>query len=361
MFMMNALLFGLWVTRLPEVKVRLDLSEGELGILLFFLPFGSFIAFLVVPRWIRRYGAGTVTSAAAAVYATLMLFPLLISQVEVLGVNLLLIGFSSGVMGIAMNAAITVVERRKEISVMATSHGFWSLGGLAGAGFGSLALLAGWPAWLPSHLVIALAAGMILWTLPVLRVTRDQEAPRRRFVWPPRRIWGLAFIGFFTMMGEGAMADWSGIYLQQVAMTDPAWVGFGYTSFALAMTIGRFYGDTFIARVGAYPVILFGGALTATGLGLVLFGETLSSLLGFFLVGIGYSCSIPVVISESARSDPGSPARGISAVVSVSNTGFLLGPALIGLMAEQWSLRLSMAFLLATALITILITFRGRR
>ncbi len=362
-FAIHAVFFSLWVTRLPEIKEDLALSEGELGLVLFFLPLGALVAMLVAGRMIHLWGAGNVTTATTVIFALVMPLPLLATNVYILGAALFAAGLVSGAMDIAMNAVAAALEDLHRKVIMATTHGFFSLGGMVGALLGSVFLGLEWVRWAP---MIGAAVICFLVLIPIHREIghiRDKKQAHKggHFSLPGRAVLGLALIGLFCMMGEGAVADWSAVYLKEVSLADPYMVGLGYAGFSLAMTLGRFNGDVIIHRFGGLKIIIAGGFFTLIGLALVLIGAPLSTILGFTFVGLGYSCIIPVVFSEAAKSDPVSAARGITAVASLSYMGFLAGPVIIGLVSEQGGLKTGMIFLMVTALLSVLIATRSVR
>ncbi len=355
-FAMHAFLFSLWVTRLPEVKVTLQLSDADLGICLFFMPFGAFIAMFSASIFIRKFGAGKVTMWFVVTYCLVMMLPLLAPNAILLSLSLFIVGLAAGTLDISMNAVAAALEKIHDRVIMATTHGFFSLGGMVGAFIGSALIgleVLGWVGMLGG---VILCSSLLFWVQKHIgNVIGEEEESGSHLALPGKAVIGLAIIGFCTMMGEGAVTDWSGIYLQDTTMAEGAVIGFGFAGFSLAMTIGRFYGDILIARLGASRIILLGSLFVIAGLGLVLFAESYSSILGFTLVGLGYSSIIPVVFSEAAKSDEKSASRGITAVVSFGYIGFLSGPVIIGLIPDWAGLKMGMLFLLTTAVITLIL------
>lgn len=352
-FALHAILFSLWVTRLPEVKDALDLSEADLGICLFFMPLGALTAMMIASPLIRRFGAGKVTLGAAITYFMSMVLPFLATNAGGLGAALYVVGVCAGVNDIAMNAVAAALEKIHQKVMMSTTHGFFSLGGMLGAFLGASFI------GLEIDGLLAMVGG-VAGCLIVLggiqsnirQVIGEEEKGGKLFAFPGKAVLGLAIIAFCTMLGEGAVSDWSSIYLKEIALAEGAMIGLGYAGFSLAMTIGRFYGDMLIDRFGSSRIFLLGSLFAIVGLLLILVGETLTAIAGFTLVGSGYSSIIPVAFSEAAKSDEQSASRGITAVISFGYIGFLLGPVLIGMISEWGGLKLGMCFLLLTAFIT---------
>ncbi len=338
------------------------LSEADLGICLFFMPLGAFLAMLSAGLLIRKWGAGPVTLWVTVAYCLCMMLPLLTPTPVWLGAALFVVGMTIGIMDIAMNAVAAAFEKTYERIIMATTHGFYSLGGMVGAFLGSLALGIQLPGWLTMVLGIVICLVMLGWIRSQIGDVAGEEDPGgKHFSLPGKAVIGLAVIGLCSMIGEGAIADWSGIYLETVTLADGAMVGLGYAGFSLAMTIGRFYGDALISRFGGFRIILLGSLFIMTGMGIILLAESYSSVLGFTLTGFGYSSIIPVVFSQAARMDETSASRGITAVASFGYMGFLIGPVLIGLISEWGSLRLGMLFLLFTAVLTFILSFTSMK
>lgn len=347
MFGINSLLFTFWVTRIPQIKAALGLSESELGLVLFFGPVGGLSAMFVANWLSRRVGEGrlTVYAMLAAVLAAPL--PVLAPTVPLLGVSLFAIGFAGAVMNVAMNAVVTLMERRDGSHIMITCHGGWSLGGLLGSFSTSLLMGANVaPGWHWLVVAVGLSTWGLLLAWPQLQGIRLEGAAGPAFVLPTRPVLGLAGVGLCVMIGEGAAADWSGVYLAEVVGASDYFVGMGYASFTLLMTLGRFYGDTLTARLGGLRVVRLGTALAAVGLGLVLLPTLPTTLLGFGLMGLGYSCVVPVLFSRSGQVPGLSPAMGIAAVASAGYVGFLGGPVLIGLLAEHLGLAAGFGLLL---------------
>jgi MFS family permease len=360
MFGVNSLLFTFWITRLPLIKADLGLSEGELGMVLFFGPIGSLTA-MFSSNWINTRlgeGRGTVYAMFMALIGAPM--PLMAPNVPLLMGALFWMGFAGATMNVAMNAVVSLLEKRDRVHFMITCHGGWSLGGLLGSLVTSLLIGAQVAYELHWALLAALIGGWALWIAwPQLRDVRLEGATGPALVLPSRPVLGLALIGLFVMVSEGAAADWSGVYLAEVVGTNKYFIGFGYASFTLFMTLGRFYGDTLTARIGSLKVIRLGTALGASGLLLVLLPTTPTVLLGFGLMGLGFSCVVPVLFSQSGQVPGLSPSMGIAAVASAGYIGFLGGPVAIGLMAEHLGLGFGFGMLLLLTLAAFLFSPRA--
>ncbi len=347
LFMINSLLFTFWLIRIPLIKQSLDLGEAELGMVLFFGPMGSLGA-MFSANWITGlFGEGRTAIYSMGLAAIACIGPVIAPTVPLLCLSLVVMGFAGATMNVAMNAGVTLLERRDQVRFMITCHGGWSLGGLIGSFVTSLLMGAEISPWLHWIVLVSLIGVWILiqaW--PQLRSIKLEGKRGPALVMPSRPVVGLALIGVCVMIAEGAAADWSGIYLAEVVHASPYVVGMGYASFAFFMTLGRFYGDTLASRWGGLRVIRVGTALGVAGIALVLIPWVPSVLLGFGCMGLGLSCVVPVLFSRSGQVPGLSPSMGIASVASMGYLGFLAGPVVIGFLAEELGIGLAFASLL---------------
>lgn len=355
-FFILGTLFSFWVTRIPGVKEKLELSDGALGIALFFIPLGAIISMLVSARMIHTIGEGKTTLYALLFFCMVILAPVMAVDFISLCVALFFLGFSMGWLDIAMNAVVNTIEKKEMISIMSTTHGFYSLGGIAGGGMGGL--LAGLGVNPILHFTVS---GLIVLLVALLFIRkhvgdiRDDKTrdPVPLFALPRAPVMGLAVIAFCVMIGEGAVADWSTVYLDEFLSSGAMLAGLGYAGFSLTMTLGRFNGDYYIQKHGRSKVILFGITVAIAGILLLLTAKIAWVIIGFTLVGMGYSCIIPVLFSSAAKVVGINPAYGLASVASAGYFGFLIGPVIIGLIAEMYGLNNSFLLLLLLTLVAL--------
>ncbi|WP_433468271.1 MFS transporter [Spirillospora sp. CA-128828] len=352
-FAAHGLLGAAWVARIPQIKEHLGLGEGAMGVALLGAPVGVVAAVRFAGRIVGRWGSATTTTAAG-VAAALSLVPLgLAGNLGALIVSLLLMGASLGLMDVAMNAQGVAVERGYGRPIMSGLHGSYSVGTLLAALIGSGAAHADVP--VPLHLAAAagvLAVLVVLGCRGLLDRSADalpepdEDVPGARHSggktsrrgsaasgrWPLAL---LGIIGLCSFVGEGAMADWSAVYLRENLGTGPGVAGLGYAGCAVAMTVGRLTGDQVVARFGPVPVLRAGSLVAALGLGLGLAaGDPTAAVAGFTLFGLGAAVVAPVTFS-AAGNIPGVPAAaGISRVTGVGYLGLLGGPPVIGFIAQ---------------------------
>ena len=350
MFFANGAVLASWLARIPQIQASLAMSEGELGLALMGLAVGVLTALTMAGGLIARFGSRTVTAAGGVLLCLLLPFLALMPNPIALWFNLFLFGAAMSTMDVAMNAQGVDVERALKRSVMSSFHASFSIGGFAGAALGAgMAFLGLGPAW---HFLLA---GIIFLLLTLLAAPRLLPVPPETepgvvepvFRLPARVLWPLGAVAFCSSIGEGAMADWSAVYLKSIVGTTDSVAAFGFAAFSITMTGGRLLGDGLAMRFGAANLVRAGGVCAAAGLLLViLLPQVAPVLLGFAAVGAGLSIIVPLAFS-AAGNVPGLPSgAGIAGVATIGYAGFLAGPPAIGLLAEATTLRLAMLLVL---------------
>ncbi len=360
MFSVNSFFFGTWITRLPEIQNHLNLSEGDLGLALLGLPLGALIIMPAMGWFTHKFGSGQVTLFCSILFCILSITPVMAWSHLVLILTFILVGLGTGSMDIAMNAAAAGIEKKYKVSIMATCHGLWSVGAMVGAG--SAGIIAGFGYSPKSHVFFVACALLILVLIlsPRLRTIKDPGEPGKAFAWPTGPLFSIAVVGFCIALGEGAMADWSAVYLKNTLQASAYISGFGFAGFAGAMAIGRFYGDKIIPAWGVKKVVTL-GCLIATfslPLGLALPMPWLA-IGGFTLAGIGFSCLIPAIFISAAHTPGLSSATGIAAVASLTYLGMLTGPPAVGIVAEEFGLSVGLGFVALIMGLATLISWRS--
>ncbi len=362
-FLVLSILFALWVTRIPEVKTRLNLTDGDLGTALFFLPLGAITSMLLITNLIKRLGEGRSSVYALCVYSVLIVPPMIVGSYAGLCVTLFFLGISMGWVDISINAVANTLEKTDDVKIMSTSHGFFSLGGIIGGVFGGY--LAELGVSVPAQMGFAcflMFLTIFLVISPRVRTIHDttNSSGEVQFALPSRQLLGLAVIAFCIMMAEGAITDWSTVYLSINLNSSVTVAGIGFAVFSAAMTFGRFNGDQLIHQYGHIKVLLTGLSISTAGLLLLQFPNIPMAIAGFGLAGLGYSAVIPIVFSQASKKQPHAPAHGLAAVATLGYFGFLTGPVLIGWLAEWIGLGYSFAVLLLLTILALVLTFREK-
>lgn len=357
-FFIAGLTFATWASRIPDIKTQLQLSDAGLGAVLFALPAGLMVSLLFAGGLVGRFGSRKIMITAALLYPAILVLLGFSSSVWQLASLLFLFGVSSNLVNIAMNTQAVDVEHMYGRSVMASFHGLWSIAGFTGAAVGTLLVSAGIVPWL-HFVIIFLAAALMVFFFYKFTLPTDTGAAEKQpfFVKPDRYILILGLIGFCSMLCEGAMADWSGVYFQNVVKAPAALITFGYVAFTGAMATGRFLGDKLVTKMGVKKVMQLSATFISTGLVIsILFPYMVTAVLGFLLVGLGVSSVVPLVYSLAGKSGTMSPGLALAAVSSISFLGFLIGPPMIGFISEAAGLRLSFAVIAAIGLCPALLT-----
>ncbi|QRR00348.1 MFS transporter [Dyadobacter sandarakinus] len=362
-FFVQGLSFAAWASRIPDIKSMLHLTEGGLGTVLLALPIGL-MASLPVSGWmVTNYGSKKMVLIGALLYATTLTFIGFVTRTEQLVIALFAFGLWGNLTNIAVNTQAVAVEQVYGKSIMASFHGLWSLAGFVSAMLGSVFISINVP---PSvhFLVVALLAYAIIFvahrhTMPDSSKSEDESQPM--FVKPDRDLLLLGLIGFCAMVCEGAMFDWSGVYFREAVHVPASMTTLGYVAFMGTMTGGRFAGDWLANRLGRKTMLQISGALMGSGLAIsVFFPYLVPATFGFLLVGFGVSSVVPLVYSAAGKSNTMSAGMALAAVSSISFIGFLIGPPLIGIVAQFANLQWSFAIVGVLASMTAYLCTKAR-
>lgn len=335
-FFVNGVVIASWVPHVPEAKSRLGLGDGTLGLALLGMALGAVAAMPLAGMAMRRLGSRAVTAVSGFLYCATFPLPVLAPDVVTLVLGLVLFGAATGSMDVAMNGQAVAVERFRRRPIMSSFHALYSLGGLIGAACAGVVLSAGATPWQHG---IGVPVAMALLLVPTLRrmlpASADATVDGANFAWPSGVLIGLGMVAFCSFLAEGAMVDWSAVYMRDSLGTDAGTAAYGFAAYSLTMTAGRFVGDRLVAALGPSILLAAGGALVAAGLGLGLaLHHPAAAILAFGAVGFGLSNVVPVVFSAAGRAHGSSPGTGIAAVATLGYLGLLAGPPVIGLAAE---------------------------
>ncbi len=362
-FFVQGLSFAAWASRIPDIKNMLHLTEGGLGTVLLALPLGL-MASLPISGWmVTKYGSKKMVLIGAILYAITLTFIGFATRTEQLVIVLFSFGLWGNLCNIAVNTQAVAVEQVYGKSIMASFHGLWSMAGFLSAMIGTFFISINVPPQI-HFMVIAVVAFAIIFTaykhtMPDSEKNEGEAQPM--FVKPDRDLLMLGLIGFCAMVCEGAMFDWSGVYFMEVVKVPAAMKTMGYVAFMGTMTGGRFAGDWLANKIGRKKMLQISGLLMAGGMGIaVLFPYMASATFGLLLVGFGVSSVVPLVYSAAGRSTTMSAGMALAAVSSISFIGFLIGPPLIGIVAQMADLRYSFAVVAVLAFCTTLLSSKAK-
>ncbi|TCL09777.1 sugar phosphate permease [Shimia isoporae] len=357
MFALNGALFGVWASRIPAVKDLHNLSHSALGGLLLLMAAGAIVAFPIAGWLSDKRGAAQVTRIIGVLNA-LALFGLAMAPGPfTLGLILLAFGAFHGGMDVAMNGWAAEVERWSKRAQMSTYHAMWSLGAGIGAGTGYLAITFGfglfWHFLLAGGglLFVALLFSQDGWVSKI-----NTEARNAVFSLPKGALVLVGLLAMCASMGEGAMADWSAIYLRDEVGVRPEWAPIGFAIFSIAMVATRLSGGWINRLAPPHKVARVAGLVGSSGMVLAILSPAVpGTLAGFVLFGMGLALMFPLAFSRAAN-DPDIPqGQALAGVATLGYGGILLGPPIMGFIASATSLTVSFAVLAGMALmITVL-------
>ena len=345
MFLANGFLMGSWAPQIPQLLPRHQITETTLGLLIFLLGVGAVGAMALSGGLIGRYGSRKVLRVFAATASVTLAGVVLAPNLWVLAVMLVIMGALIGCMDVSMNANAVELERHLGRAIMSSSHGFWSLGGFAGASIG------GWvigQIGVQGHAiaVAVVTLGAVLLALP--HVMGDPPHPAHHTDtaakgWPRRpAIYILGVMALFSMIPEGAVLDWAALYLQQEHATGVATAGFAFALFSGTMAVMRFAGDAIRNRYGAVQTLRASALIAAAGLmGAAVAPNAPLVIASFGFAGLGVANMVPVMFSAAGNFPGLSAGMGISIVTMLGYSGILVAPSSIGFVADHIGFRVT--------------------
>ncbi|WP_119069119.1 MFS transporter [Rubrobacter indicoceani] len=364
-FFLNGFGFANWVVRIPAVQENVGIGAGALGFALLGVAVGSLVSMPTIGGLVSRFGSRPVTLLTLFVFSALLPLPSFATTLSALFGALFLLGLAFGGLDVAMNAHAVAVEKGYGRAIMASFHAFFSLGGLVGAVVGGF--VASFGVGVSAHLVgiaVLLLAVSVLATRHLLPASEDADSVEDggekspAFARPTKGLLGLGVIAFCVLVGEGAMADWSAVYLRGTLGTGEGFAAAGFAVFSLTMTLGRFSGDWITNKTGARTIVRASAAVAATGLAVGLIGGTPAfALVGFGCAGLGFAVIFPATLSAAGHAGDLAPGPAVAAIATAGYFGFLVGPPSIGFAAELFGL--GGALFIVVALSAVVVVLAG--
>ncbi|RUT70752.1 MFS transporter [Flavobacterium cupreum] len=343
--------FATWASRIPDIKTDLHLTEGDLGSILFALPVGQLVIMPFSGKMVTKFGSHRILIFSLIMYVLCLTNLGLATTVLQLSLGLFLFGLFGNLANIAVNTQGVYTEVLFKKTIMSSFHGMWSFAGFTGAlvGLGMLALKLS-----PLHhflIVGGIVLIMVAFNFKFLVRAKEKikvktGEKKKLFVKPDSALIWLGVIGFCSMASEGVMFDWSGVYFKDVVEAPGPLVVLGYTSFMIMMAGGRFLGDRMINKFGRERVMQISGVMISAGLFTAVFLPYLiPCTIAFMFVGLGVATIVPTVYSMAGKNPTVPPGEALTIVSSVSFLGFLMGPPVIGHIAQNFGLQFSFAFI----------------
>ncbi|CAN5116393.1 MFS transporter [soil metagenome] len=335
---------GIWAAHIPIVQQRLDLDPAILGIALFAMAIGALIAMPVAGWAIGRFGSRPAAGFVSIAYAVLMAGPIAAPNLPLFFAACFLFGTTLGALDVAINVQASEVEKERGKPTMSSFHGFFSIGGLAGAGLGAGVIALGWGNGGGAAAVALILTGCSVWAAFNYWPRGKVAGAGPRFTLPNRAALALGLLALLSFAAEGAIVDWSALYLATDKASGAVAAAAGFAGFSIAMAIFRLTGDAIVARLGDRRTLIGGGVLVALGITVAVLSPLAAlSAVGFAIIGIGAANAVPVVFSEAGRI-PGMTANGgMASVVTLGYAGFLTCPPILGFVGREWGLGASLA------------------
>ncbi|WP_304163266.1 MFS transporter [Lonsdalea britannica] len=342
-FLISGTVISAWAPLVPYTKHRLHINDATLGMLLLSIGIGSLISMPLAGFLTARFSCRRVIFASGTVLCVLLPLLTLPGAFPSMALILGLLGAMLGLMDVAINVQAVEVERANQRAQMSSFHGFYSVGGIVGAGCVSLLL------WLGlSPLLATLAVALLVWLMlfwsqrHMLRATsRANEGPLLAI--PRGWVLFIGFLCFIMFLTEGAVLDWGALYLTAFRGIDARQAGIGFAAFSITMTLGRLYGDRVVNRLGRFAVVAGGSLCAAAGLLMTItIDNPITAIAGFALVGLGAANVVPILFSTAGNQTIMPPHLALASITTMGYAGSLLGPTLLGFVAQISSLSLAL-------------------
>lgn len=357
----TSLLFGIWVAAIPEIKVRLGLSDGTLGLSLLLSPLGALTAVVLSGRLFSRIAVGTWMVTGYLSLALIMIMLVNAPNLYLFWISLYLFGINGFFNGVSVNTTINAFEKKYNRKLMSTSHALYSIGGGISTGLVPLFVAGGLGTTWQILIMAFFVASIVFFNRKHLLSHSEIIHSRSGLKFPSLSVLSISFICLVIFMSEGCVADWSAIYFREVIEAPKELLSLGYTGFAVAMTIGRLNGDGLVTQIGSKTVVIGGAALASAGFLLVaLSSSAVPGIIGYVLVGFGCSCIVPVLFSASGNIPGVKPVDGFAMVTTGGLIGFLAGPSLIGFISEKTNLSSGLILLVIMTAVAAFIASRSK-
>ncbi len=351
---------GLWAVHIPLVQERLGISPAILGVALLVMALGAVISMPIMGWAVGHVGSRLPTGVGALLYMVMAPLPILADSVPLFFVALFFFGLLMGGLDVVGNVQAADVETLRGKATMSSFHAFYSIGALAGALAGAFVIARGWGDGTGAAAICAML--FVLGAVAVRHLLpSDKPEAGPKFALPPRAVLGLGLIAGLVFAIEGAVTDWSALFLTDVKVATPQTAAFGYATYAFAMAGLRLVGDPIVQRIGVRRIVIGGALLCVLGLAIALAAPwPLVSAVGFGLVGLGAANIAPVCFSAGARVPGVAPGIGVSAVATMGYSGFLIFPPILGFAADLLGLAAAIGIVLVMSMAMAVLGARQR-
>lgn len=348
-FLLGGISFGLWFVHIPIVTARLNLSATTLGWVFLTSAVGAAIAQLAMGITIARLGSRLALRLSLPILLVTGVLPIIAWNVEFLFFAALIFGAAAGLYNIAVNIQASHLQAALKRPSMSFFHGFFSLGGIVAAALGSVIIAIGWAdgagASLTSIIILGISFYISRYYLSHVPET-ETAAPRVKSSFPNKALMALAIMAFACQMIEGAIGDWSGLFLITIKQASPSVATVGYAALSFAMAFVRFSGAAIINKTSEKIVVMIGGSFAVFGVFIVIASPwAMLSAFGFFIIGVGTANILPILLGTAGRMGGIKAGSAVAITATTGQMGLILGPTIIGFIAESYSLSYGIGFL----------------
>jgi len=354
-FLLNGAGIGLWAAHVPTVQARMGIDTGMLSMVLLTVAAGALLAMPLMGGLTGRWGTRRMVLLSGFAFATMTPLIMGAPSLPLLFIAAFLFGVSNGALDVAMNANASEVETARGLPTMSSFHGFFSLGGLFGAGIGGLLVGQGLGHGQGALMVGVVTAVVLALSAPRVMGFAATHGAGSHFSLPRGAALGLGLLALLCFAVEGALVDWSALLMQERTGATPASAALGFSAFSIAMAACRFAGDRLIVRFGALRIMVVGGLAMFAGLALAVAStHFVLSAVGFALVGLGAANVVPLLFGAAARIPGMSAGNGVAAVATLGYGGLLLAPPVLGWVAMHSSIMVALGGLSLSGLVIAL-------
>ncbi len=351
-FALQPLALGAWLPQIPDVQLRLGMGPAALSLALLGFPAGLLTALPFGGRIGAALGARRLILWGLPAYLALICLPPLATGASSLFLALALTGASMALLELGLNLKADEIEKSGGKLIMSVCHGFWSVGIMAGSLAGVSLVMLALPPYAAVGLVAIVSLPTGLWLADGLprqtaHVHAAVKSDSSESILPGRALLAISLFTFGITIVEGAVADWSGIFMRDEFQQPSGASGLGYAAFAAMVAVGRFAGDRMKARLGAVGSARLCSLMSLAGLAIVLASpNSYAAIAGFALTGFGVSVGFPLAVTAVARLTDRPAASSVAILTFIALSGFLVGPPAIGFVAEYFGIRTGLAMLL---------------
>jgi MFS family permease len=354
-FLLNGAGIGLWAAHVPTVQARMGIDTGMLSMVLLTVAAGALLAMPLMGGLTGRWGTRRMVLLSGFAFAAMTPLIMGAPSLPLLFIAAFLFGVTNGALDVAMNANASEVETARGLPTMSSFHGFFSLGGLFGAGIGGLLVGQGLGHGQGALMVGVVTAVVLALSAPRVMGFAATHGAGSHFSLPRGAALGLGLLALLCFAVEGALVDWSALLMQERTGATPASAALGFSAFSIAMAACRFAGDRLIVRFGALRIMVVGGLAMFAGLALAVAStHFVLSAVGFALVGLGAANVVPLLFGAAARIPGMSAGNGVAAVATLGYGGLLLAPPVLGWVAMHSSIMVALGGLSLSGLVIAL-------